>query len=100
MNWYYAEAGKQAGPITEEELLRLADSGRIQADTLVWHEGLANWQVYGYVKPTPAGRPPVLPRAQPHVISPRSAATRNQILSCPKCRAPVPAFFLNRGEPA
>src|SRR2546423_6221386 len=65
MNWYYAEAGQQVGPIAEEELVRLAESGKIQEDTLVWHEGLANWQVYGYVKPRPLSAPPVLPSPPP-----------------------------------
>src|SRR2546423_319017 len=66
MTWYYAEAGRQVGPVTEEELLRLAESGSIRDDTLVWHEGLANWQSYGYVKPAPVGPvgpPPVFPPA-------------------------------------
>src|SRR5947209_5282945 len=59
MNWYYAEGGQQAGPVSEEELLRLAESGRVQSDTLVWNEGLANWQPYSYVKPRPVVLPPV-----------------------------------------
>src|SRR5437879_2789722 len=61
MNWYYAEAGQQAGPITEEELLRLAGTGQIRSETLVWHEGLVNWQPYGEVKPGAAGPPPYSP---------------------------------------
>jgi len=61
MNWYYAEAGQQVGPVTEEELLRLADGGRIQADTLVWHEGLPNWQAYGHVRPRTPGTAPLPP---------------------------------------
>src|SRR5437588_2860978 len=69
MTWYYAEAGKQVGPITEEELLRLAETGKIASDTLVWHEGLPNWQVYGYAKPTPVGAmpPPPVPPPTPSI---------------------------------
>ncbi len=67
MNWYYAEAGQQVGPVTEEELLRLVGTGRIRSDTLVWHEGLANWQAYGELKPGPGPLPdsPAPPVAGP-----------------------------------
>jgi len=29
----------------------LVRAGQVQADTLVWHEGLVNWQPYGQVRP-------------------------------------------------
>jgi len=57
MNWYYAEAGEQRGPITDAELSDLAKAGTIRDGTLVWREGMANWQPYGQVK-TPTGVPP------------------------------------------
>lgn len=47
MQWYYAEQGQQKGPIEESSLVDLVNSGVIRDDTLVWHEGLANWQTYG-----------------------------------------------------
>ncbi len=115
MKWYYAEAGRQVGPIAEEELLRLAESGKIQADTLVWHEGLAAWQVYGYVRPEPAIRPPVLtasaaPSAQADTsqtpsrpqpaLAVQTSAKHGQTVCCTKCHAPVPGFILNQGAAA
>jgi uncharacterized RDD family membrane protein YckC len=57
MNWYYADAGEQRGPITDAELSDLAKAGAIRDATLVWHEGMANWQPYGLVK-SPTGTPP------------------------------------------
>src|SRR2546427_10521590 len=57
MNWYYAEAGEQRGPITDTELSDLAKAGAIRDATLVWREGMASWQPYGLVK-GPAGEPP------------------------------------------
>ena len=57
MNWYYAEAGEQRGPITDAELSDLAKGGAIRDATLVWREGMASWQPYGQVK-GPAGAPP------------------------------------------
>lgn len=46
MNWYYANGGQQTGPVTEEEFQRLAADGTIKPDTLVWREGMPNWQAY------------------------------------------------------
>lgn len=62
MQWYYVEAGKQAGPVEESVLEELFRSGRVQADTLVWREGMANWQSYREIKPasTPGAAPPVM----------------------------------------
>ena len=57
MNWYYAEAGEQRGPITDAELSDLAKAGAIRDGTLVWREGMASWQPYGQVK-GPTGAPP------------------------------------------
>jgi uncharacterized RDD family membrane protein YckC len=60
MNWYYVENGQQAGPVDDAQLMELRRSGRIQADTLVWREGLANWIPYyeakGEAKPAGASR--------------------------------------------
>jgi uncharacterized RDD family membrane protein YckC len=46
MNWYYACRGKQAGPVTQEQFDELLGSGKIQADTLVWREGMTDWAPY------------------------------------------------------
>jgi uncharacterized RDD family membrane protein YckC len=63
MNWYYVDAGQQAGPVDDAQLDELQRSGRIQPDTLVWREGMANWQAYQEVKPAApgvaGGAPPV-----------------------------------------
>jgi len=54
MNWYYVEAGQQAGPVDETQLNELSRSGKIQPDTLVWREGMTEWQPYSAVKPAGA----------------------------------------------
>ena len=46
MNWYYSLNGQQAGPVTDEELAPLIQSGAIAPATLVWHSGLAGWQPF------------------------------------------------------
>ena len=67
MNWYYVENGAQAGPISETDLEALKQSGRIQHDTLVWREGLSEWQPYHQAVPFSAstGLPPISAVALP-----------------------------------
>ena len=44
-NWYYADAERQRqGPFTAEELAQRFHQGRLRLDTLVWRDGLAEWQ--------------------------------------------------------
>ncbi len=57
MNWYYVDAGQQAGPVDDAALEALVRSGKVQPDTLVWHEGLANWQPYRQLNPAVATIP-------------------------------------------
>jgi hypothetical protein len=43
-SWFYASNGQQQGPYPEIQLRELIARGTITADTLVWTEGMANWQ--------------------------------------------------------
>ncbi len=44
-DWYYADAdNRRQGPLAAEELTRLHEQGRMGPDTLVWREGLAQWE--------------------------------------------------------
>ncbi len=54
MMWYYADSGKQAGPVSDEELEGLRRQGKVTDETLVWREGMANWQPYREAHPEPA----------------------------------------------
>lgn len=49
MDWYYADGGRQVGPLGEDDFRRLVDEGRVRSSTLVWHEGMAGWQPLGEV---------------------------------------------------
>lgn len=43
--WFYAHNGEQKGPVTEEELSRLAATGEfLPKKDLVWREGMAEWK--------------------------------------------------------
>ena len=46
MKWYYADNNERRGPIEDGDLTALAAAGTIKADTLVWREGMAEWQPY------------------------------------------------------
>ncbi|MBP3983685.1 RDD family protein [Pseudoxanthomonas helianthi] len=46
--WYYADRNRnRQGPVESAALARLFREGRLQLDSLVWREGLANWQPLG-----------------------------------------------------
>lgn len=44
MNWFYAIDGQQLGPVSDSQLEALLGSGKINRDTLVWREGMKDWQ--------------------------------------------------------
>jgi uncharacterized RDD family membrane protein YckC len=50
MAWYYAESGQQAGPVDDGQFEQLVQAGKILPETLVWREGMANWQPYNQVR--------------------------------------------------
>ena len=60
--WYYADGGRQVGPMSEGDIERLAKEGKITSKTLVWHSGMTDWQEYGKVKTPSADAPAVSPR--------------------------------------
>jgi TM2 domain-containing membrane protein YozV len=56
--WFYAQHGNQYGPVAWSELRQIADSGQLQANDLVWSQGMGNWApahiVEGLIVPQPA----------------------------------------------
>ena len=71
MNWFYALGGQQQGPVDDGQLDALAAAGTITPDTLVWREGLANWQPLRQARPGTGGVPPLAP---PPVMAATGAA--------------------------
>ena len=47
MNWYYARGEERMGPVDEAQIVALASTGQITAQTLVWREGMADWLPWG-----------------------------------------------------
>jgi uncharacterized protein DUF4339 len=63
-SWFFASNGQQQGPFGDAQFRDLIARGTVTADTLVWSEGMANWQrageVPGLIAPgaaRPAARP-------------------------------------------
>lgn len=42
--WFYVRDGAQAGPVTEDEALHLIRNGDITGDTLIWANGMGEWE--------------------------------------------------------
>ncbi len=64
MQWYYVDNGQQAGPVEETEFPNLIRTGKLQPGTLIWREGMANWEPFSSAAPpeyrTPAVVPPLV----------------------------------------
>src|SRR5438093_4738853 len=71
MNWFYALGGQQQGPVDDAQLEALTAAGTINPDTLVWREGMANWQPLRQARPVPAATPAM---AAPPVMAPAGVA--------------------------
>lgn len=72
-SWYYARDNKEQGPIGEAQLVALVSEGVIGPKTLVWTDGMADWQdaaaaLPGHLRPAEwggaAGATPPPPRPQ------------------------------------
>jgi hypothetical protein len=62
-SWFFAFQGKQQGPYPEIQFREFVARGTIAADTLVWTEGMANWQRAGDVPGLLSGASPVIPHS-------------------------------------
>lgn len=70
--WYYEDAGKQAGPISQAAMGDAIRTGRLAGGSRVWRAGMAGWQPWEAVPelaalaaPPPVGSPPPLAAPPP-----------------------------------
>jgi hypothetical protein len=49
-DWYYRKNGQQLGPLESAELRRLADTGVVTPDDMVWRQGAKQWAKASSVK--------------------------------------------------
>jgi uncharacterized membrane protein len=62
MQWFYAENGKQVGPVEFEQLVALVRNGSVKPDDLVWNASMGNqWAKAGSVPGLFESQPPGLP---------------------------------------
>jgi uncharacterized membrane protein YhaH (DUF805 family) len=76
--WFYTHNGQQQGPVQESDLMAMFTSGKLQADVLVWTEGLSNWTPAREIESlVPSGMTP------PPIPAPRSAPPLPGALNAP-----------------
>ncbi len=104
MVWYYAEGDRQKGPISDEEFQELVQKGRIHQETLIWKDGMDNWQPLddarkaGLVTVSPAFPPPSGMPPTPVPPAPASPAASTPTppspgAACAQCgRSPLGAY--------
>ncbi|MDB6094615.1 MAG: hypothetical protein JWM32_2177 [Verrucomicrobia bacterium] len=51
MQWYYSINGQRLGPVPEAEFERMVRDGMIRPETLVWRQGMKEWQAYSTTQP-------------------------------------------------
>ena len=63
MNWFYCAGNAQQGPVDDTTFRALAANGTIRPNSLVWHDGMPNWQPLSAAVPglVPGSVPPPLP---------------------------------------
>ena len=49
--WFYIDNGQQRGPIMDADLDALQRDGKINSETMLWREGMANWQPLREIRP-------------------------------------------------
>lgn len=92
MKWYYAEGGKQIGPVEESALEDLVRQGTVRPDTLVWREGMASWQRYSAAR---GGAGPDLAPPPPPPPTAPATASASEARYCAECGRPFPASQLS-----
>jgi hypothetical protein len=80
MDWFYVVDGQRQGPVPEAQLDEMLRSGAIAPDTLVWRDGLVNWQPVHAARPSPLAAPPLAPPVMAH----------GNVFVCAECRRPFP----------
>lgn len=104
MNWFYQSNAEQCGPVSDTELDELLQSGKIDPQTLVWHEGLAAWQPLVAVRPAAKPVAPALPATATcmecgQIMPANDLITLNKSRVCARCK-PILLQRLAEGLPS
>jgi len=57
-DWYYSKLNQECGPVTEDELKSLAESGEFSEEDYLWHAGWTTWRRAETLPWLFEGRPP------------------------------------------
>lgn len=115
--WYYADNGRQVGPVDETALDDLVRQGVVKDSTLVWREGMTAWQPHSAARPRTAAQPGaggggVATAAAPQAIETRYCAecgrgfpsnelsTVGSVAVCSGCRPVVAQRMASAPPPA
>ncbi len=80
MNLYYEDGDQQMGPINKAELQALIKAKKVNAKTLVWQDGMENWQELGlFIRSQRQGKE-----------RPKQAAVSGAQAICSECRRAFP----------
>ena len=81
-DWFYGKDGTQHGPVSDQEIGGLIQSGQIDGTTIIWREGMADWlpvsQVPEFqttVPPASAGGTESIPTTAQRQANPYTAPT-------------------------
>lgn len=92
MSWFYADNGKQIGPVDDDKWASLISDGTITPETLVWQKGMADWVSFSNLPAaSPAGgsaRVATAPGASA-VLTPTMAG--GAAVECSECHRSFPA---------
>lgn len=91
MQWFYTNAGKRAGPVGDDQFERLVREGVVQPATLVWREGMADWEPYSNVAPPSPLAPPSQPgqvvcRECSQLVPAEDALQIGDVIVCAACK--------------
>ena len=79
-SWFFAFQGQQRGPYPEPQFRQLVTNGTVTTETLVWTEGMANWQKGGDV-PGLFSSASDMPEVPPPGSFPLPGGSRGAVLS-------------------
>jgi hypothetical protein len=60
VNWFYVLHGQRAGPVSDAQLDELLRSGAITRETLIWRQGMADWQPLHLTRSSDPTLPPII----------------------------------------
>ena len=110
--WYYSQNGQQLGPVSGEELRRMASTGELQPTDQIWKEGMSKWATASKLKglafpaevknstsgPPPLEQPSEKPPTLSETLKAAGSLAVNQAKKTQLTSVLLPAAFLRLGN--